>query len=493
MLPDLAADNTVVVDADLLYTNTGEGLHRFVDPLDGEVYLYSQFETADAKRVYACFDQPDLKADVHLPRHRARPLAGRLERREISPSTEPPAGKTVHFATTARISPYITAVVAGPYHVVRDHHDGIDLGLVVPQDARRAPRRRRAVRDHQAGLRLVPRQLRRALRVRQVRPAVRARVQRRRDGERRLRDVPRGLRLPQQGHRCALRAARRDDPARDGAHVVRRPRHHALVGRPVAQRVLRDLTPRPCARPRPPAGRTRGRRSPTSRRRGPTGRTSCRRRTRSRPTRPTCRPPRSTSTASPTPRARACSSSSAPTSASRSSWPGCAQYFVDHAYGNTTLADLLARAREVLRPRPAALVEGLARDGRHQHDPAGVHPRRGRAITPRSSSCRPPRPRWPPRTSCVRTGSRSACTTTMPTPDSWSGPAGSSSTSAGERTRSRISSAWPNRTCCWSTTTTSPTASCAWTSAACAPCAPAASRGWPSRCRARCAGRPPGT
>ncbi|MGH3026296.1 MAG: aminopeptidase N, partial [Gaiellaceae bacterium] len=61
-LDNLAADNVLVVDADLLYTNTGEGLHRFVDPLDGETYLYSQFETADAKRMYACFDQPDLKA-----------------------------------------------------------------------------------------------------------------------------------------------------------------------------------------------------------------------------------------------------------------------------------------------------------------------------------------------------------------------------------------------------------------------------------------------
>ena len=59
--------------ADLLYTNTGEGLHRFIDPLDGETYLYSQFETADAKRMYACFDQPDLKATftIHatVPEH----------------------------------------------------------------------------------------------------------------------------------------------------------------------------------------------------------------------------------------------------------------------------------------------------------------------------------------------------------------------------------------------------------------------------------------
>ena len=53
---------SLVVDADCRYSNTGEGLHRFVDPVDDEVYLYSQFETADAKRMFACFDQPDLKA-----------------------------------------------------------------------------------------------------------------------------------------------------------------------------------------------------------------------------------------------------------------------------------------------------------------------------------------------------------------------------------------------------------------------------------------------
>ena len=67
---------------DLLYTNTGEGLHRFVDPVDGEVYLYSQFETADAKRMYACFDQPDLKGTFTLtvtaPAHwRSSPTAAR--------------------------------------------------------------------------------------------------------------------------------------------------------------------------------------------------------------------------------------------------------------------------------------------------------------------------------------------------------------------------------------------------------------------------------
>jgi len=72
-LRGLAERNVLVIDADCLYSNTGEGLHRFVDPVDSEVYLYSQFETADAKRMFACFDQPDLKAtfdvSVKAPEH----------------------------------------------------------------------------------------------------------------------------------------------------------------------------------------------------------------------------------------------------------------------------------------------------------------------------------------------------------------------------------------------------------------------------------------
>ncbi len=127
-LADLAHDNTVVVEADMLYTNTGEGLHRFVDPIDGEVYVYSQFETADAKRVYACFDQPDLKGvftfHVTVPQHWEAVSNARVERVE-----ELAAGKTVHFGATPRISPYVTAIVAGPYHLHRDQHDGIDLGV----------------------------------------------------------------------------------------------------------------------------------------------------------------------------------------------------------------------------------------------------------------------------------------------------------------------------------------------------------------------------
>src|SRR3954469_12613530 len=65
-LTDLAESNEVEVIADCAYSRTGEGLHRFVDPVDGEAYLYTQFETNDAHRMYACFDQPDLKAVFSL-------------------------------------------------------------------------------------------------------------------------------------------------------------------------------------------------------------------------------------------------------------------------------------------------------------------------------------------------------------------------------------------------------------------------------------------
>jgi aminopeptidase N len=129
VLPDLAAENVLVVDADLLYTNTGEGLHRFVDPVDGEVYLYSQFETADAKRMYTCFDQPDLKGTFALtvtaPAHWEVVSNGRAD--EV---TEGVGGaQVVRFRTTPPLSPYVTALVAGPYHKVTDSHDGIDLGV----------------------------------------------------------------------------------------------------------------------------------------------------------------------------------------------------------------------------------------------------------------------------------------------------------------------------------------------------------------------------
>ncbi|NHC12730.1 aminopeptidase N [Motilibacter deserti] len=118
-LEGLAADNELVVVADCAYMNTGEGLHRFVDPVDGEVYLYSQFEVADSRRVFAVFEQPDLKAayafTVTAPAH--------WEVVSVSPTPEPePVAEGVaawRFAPTARLSSYVTAIVAGAYSAVR--------------------------------------------------------------------------------------------------------------------------------------------------------------------------------------------------------------------------------------------------------------------------------------------------------------------------------------------------------------------------------------
>ena len=96
-LTGLAEHNVLVVDADCRYSNTGEGLHRFVDPVDGEVYLYSQFETADAKRMFACFDQPDLKADVRHHGDRAAALGGHLQRRHADTCMATATHMTAHL------------------------------------------------------------------------------------------------------------------------------------------------------------------------------------------------------------------------------------------------------------------------------------------------------------------------------------------------------------------------------------------------------------
>jgi aminopeptidase N len=114
-LDDLAAENVLVVDADCLYTNTGEGLHRFVDPVDGEVYLYSQFEVPDSRRMFAVFEQPDLKAAFQFTV--TAPSAWKVVSNSPTPEPVPAADgvATWTFEPTPRISSYITALVAGPY------------------------------------------------------------------------------------------------------------------------------------------------------------------------------------------------------------------------------------------------------------------------------------------------------------------------------------------------------------------------------------------
>ena len=116
-LDGLAESNELTVDARCAYSRTGEGMHRFADPEDGRVYLYTQYEPADARRVFANFEQPDLKApfgfSVTAPEDWTVISNGELARQD---------GEIRRFARTRPISTYITAVVAGPYHVVRDRY-----------------------------------------------------------------------------------------------------------------------------------------------------------------------------------------------------------------------------------------------------------------------------------------------------------------------------------------------------------------------------------
>ena len=135
-LRGLAQNNVLVVEAECRYSNTGEGLHRFVDPVDGEVYLYSQFETADAKRMFACFDQPDLKATfdvvVTAPAHWQVISNGATAAVDTDGSGK--GDVAVHtFTTTPRMSTYLVALIAGPYAVWRDtytdQHGDIPLGI----------------------------------------------------------------------------------------------------------------------------------------------------------------------------------------------------------------------------------------------------------------------------------------------------------------------------------------------------------------------------
>lgn len=117
-LPALEASNVLRIDADMLYTNTGEGLHRFVDPVDNEVYLYSQFEVPDSRRVYPVFEQPDLKAEfefvVTAPAHWV--VVSNQSETSVDENGD---SKTWYFKPTPRISSYITAIIAGPYESVR--------------------------------------------------------------------------------------------------------------------------------------------------------------------------------------------------------------------------------------------------------------------------------------------------------------------------------------------------------------------------------------
>ncbi|WP_405839001.1 aminopeptidase N [Streptomyces sp. NBC_01518] len=124
-LPGLTAgEHELRVDASMRYSRTGEGMHRFTDPTDGETYVYTQLFMEDVQRVFAAFDQPDLKSVFDL-------------------SVTAPEGWTVlangitehlgegrwQAAPTPLISTYLVAVAAGPWHSVRTEHRGLPFGI----------------------------------------------------------------------------------------------------------------------------------------------------------------------------------------------------------------------------------------------------------------------------------------------------------------------------------------------------------------------------
>lgn len=113
-LSGLQEENTLFVDADCNYMHTGEGLHTFVDPADGLRYCYSQFEVPDARRVFATFEQPDLKSIFTFSV--ITPAGWTVFSNSVTPEpTKTAQGLRFDFPPTQVISTYITAIVAGPY------------------------------------------------------------------------------------------------------------------------------------------------------------------------------------------------------------------------------------------------------------------------------------------------------------------------------------------------------------------------------------------
>jgi aminopeptidase N len=136
-LPDLAGHNVLVVEAATTNTAAGEGILRTVDPTDKLVYVWTSLETDEARRLWACFDQPDLKAP-----HRFTVLAPATwtvtsnSGPDSVEATEQEDVRVWRFPDTPPLSTYVVVVNAGPFHEVRQQHDGYDLGFYCRQSLR---------------------------------------------------------------------------------------------------------------------------------------------------------------------------------------------------------------------------------------------------------------------------------------------------------------------------------------------------------------------
>ena len=354
--------------------NTGEGLHRFVDPVDGEVYLYASSRCADCRRMFAVFEQPDLKATLRLHRHRARPLAGRVQLPHARSPT--PAGEGV---ATWAFAPDPADVLL--HH--RARRRPLRRGARRGADPARAPCRSASSAASRCSSTSTPTTSSTAPSA--ASPSSRTSS----TASTRSRSTTSSSRRSTTWARWRTPAAvtiteiyvfrskvteaiveRRalTDPARAGPHVVRQPRDDAAGGTTCGSTSRSPSGPRPPARPRPPTGPSAWTTFGTSREGlglppGPAVLDAPDRRRRS----ATSRTSRSTSTASPTPRAPRCSSSSSPTSAASRSSPGCAPTSPSTP-GATPPSPTCSRELEATSGRDLRTwSQAVARDRRRQH------------------------------------------------------------------------------------------------------------------------------
>ena len=240
-LADLRADNVLVVSSVQSDTSSGNAILRTVDPNDKLVYVWSTFEPDMARYAFACFDQPDLKAPhgFVVDAHESWTVTSNSAPDRVEDGASD-GGRRWTFGDTPPLSTYVTVVNGGPFHELRSARGGYDLGLFGRQSLKQF-----LERDAEELFDLTERGLTFF-------------------GERFGQPFPQErydqVFVPNMGgamenwgsvtwtdsvlYRSTpdLRPARRPRPdpaARDGPHVVRRPGHHALVGRPVAQRGVR--------------------------------------------------------------------------------------------------------------------------------------------------------------------------------------------------------------------------------------------------------------
>jgi len=137
-LTDLQAENELVVRADCAYSHAGEGLHRFVDPVDGRVYLYTQFEVPDARRVFTTFEQPDLKSVFTWTV--VAPEDWKVVSNAPTPTPESIGDGKARwsFPESKRMSTYVTALIAGEYHEHLDSYEGKNATIPLGHYCRQA-------------------------------------------------------------------------------------------------------------------------------------------------------------------------------------------------------------------------------------------------------------------------------------------------------------------------------------------------------------------